>query len=117
MHGYKEPTLQDRQAIARSAKDKALAQLRARPAIDPAEKALRMERQAQKDEALAAKRADAQFAKAAQSEARKEAAAVKAEATKQQMAREIQKIAPRTPLELKAARDLRYAARQARKGK
>lgn len=107
MYGYKEPSLQDRQAIARKAKDKALAHMRARPAIDPAELALRLERQTKKEEALAVKRADAQFAKATENEVHKAATALK-------LAKEEAKASPEA---LKAARDLRYAARKARKGK
>jgi hypothetical protein len=117
MYGYKEPSLQDRQAIARGAKERALAHLRARPAMDPAELAMRAERQAQKDESLAAKRADAQFAKASRSEAKKEASALKELTAQNKAADELAKATPQTTSELKAARDARYAARKARKGK
>jgi hypothetical protein len=117
MYGYKEPSLQDRQTVARKAKEKALAQLRARPAIDPAELALRAERQAVKDEALAVKRADAQFAQASEIAAGKVAAAEKLQAAEENAARDLKAASPATIEELKAARDLRYAARKARKGK
>lgn len=110
MFGYKEPSLQDRQAVARAAKEKALAKLRARPAVDPAEMAQRLERQAQKDQALAANRAEAQAAKAAAIAAKKQAAAEKA-------AQDLVEARPLTAEEQKAARDKRYADRKARKGR
>ena len=117
MYGYKEPSLQDRQAVARKAKEKALAHMRARPAIDPAELALRLERQAQKDEALAVKRADAQFAQASENEAKKAASVIKLQQAVDKAARDTKAALPSTLQDLKAARDLRYAARKARKGK
>lgn len=117
MYGYKEPSLQDRQTIARKAKEKALAHLRARPAIDPAELAFRIERQAQKDEALAVKRADAQFAQAAEIAASKVASAAKQQKRDEIDAQDLKAALPATPEELKVARDLRYAARKARKVK
>lgn len=117
MYGYKEPSLQDRQAIARGAKDRALAHLRARPAVDPAELAFRLERQVKKDEALAIKRADAHFAKASQNKANKEAAALNVQIAETKAAEDLKRATPQTAEELKAARDIRYAARKARKGK
>lgn len=116
MYGYKEPSLKDRQAIARSARERALAHLRARPARDPSELAQRAERQAQKDEILAAKRADAQFARASRNEAKKEASALKVLTAQSKAADELAKATPQSASELKAARDARYAARKARKG-
>lgn len=117
MYGYKEPSLQDRQTVARKAKEKALAHLRARPAIDPAELAFRLERQAKKDEALAVKRADAQFAQASEIAAEKVASADKLQKAEESAARDLHAALPATLEDLKAARDLRYAARKARKGK
>jgi hypothetical protein len=117
MYGYKEPSLQDRQAIARKAKEKALAYMRAKPAVDPAELAFRLERQAKKDEALAIKRADAQFALATENEARKADAAMKIQQAEARAARDLNSSMPATLEKLKAARDQRYAARKARKGK
>lgn len=116
MYGYKEPSLQDRQAIARKAKEKALAHMRARPPADPAELAFRLERQAKKEEALAVKRADAQFALATENEAKKADAAMKVLKAEAKAARDLSVSMPATLEKLKAARDQRYAARKARKG-
>ena len=100
--GYKDPSYQDRAKSALEAKQKALDQLRAKPAADPAALAERAARRSEKDAAEAAKRAER---KAAQEQAKAEkAAAAKARA------------APvLTDEERKAARDARYAARKARK--
>lgn len=116
MQGYKEPSYQDRVAIAKSAKNKALAQLSSRPPIDPAERARRIANQAAKDEAQRVKRAAAQEAKEAAQAA--EEAEQSAKRERDRLSAEMALAAqPRVPteLELRAARDLRYAARKARK--
>jgi len=116
MQGYKEPGYQDRVAIAQSAKNKALAQMNSRPAIDPAERARRIANQAAKDEAQRIKRVAAQEAKSAAQAAK--AAEQSAKHEQDRVAAEMVLAAqPRvlTEAELKAARDLRYAARKARK--
>ena len=118
MRGYKEPSFQDRMAIAQSAKTKALAQLISKAPVDPAEQARRMASRAAKDEAQQVKRAAAQQVKDA-AQAAKEAAQ-RAKHDEDHLAAESSLAAPaRSPseAELKSARDLRYAARKARKGR
>ena len=118
MQGYKEPSFQDRMAVAHSAKNKALTQLNRRAPVDPAERARRVASQAAKDEAQRIKRAAAQEAKkAAQATKESEQLAKREEA---RLAAEIALAAPPRVLdeaELKSARDVRYAARKARKGR
>src|SRR5688500_13367451 len=118
MRGYKEPSFQDRMAIAHSAKTKALAQLNSKAPIDPAEQARRIASRTAKEEAQQVKRAAAQEAKNA-AQAAKEAAQ-RAELDEERLAAEMALTAPARALsdaELKSARDLRYAARKARKGR
>ncbi len=112
--GYKDPSFQDRNAAAAKAKQKAIEQLKARPAVDPAlleekrlareatEKALADERAA-KAEAIAAAKAEAAARLAAEKAEAEARAAAKASRAK-----------PATAAEMKAARDARYAARKAR---
>lgn len=109
MQGYKEPSFQDRMAVAQSAKKKALTQLNSRAPIDPAERARRLANQAAKDEAQRIKRAAVQEAKEAARAAKDD---------RQKAARaEASAVPPRVldQAELKSARDARYAARKARK--
>lgn len=101
MAGYKEPGLEARRAAAASARDKALAKLKARTPLDPAAQAERVaaamareKMQAEKRELLDAKKA-------------------------QELAGKAERAAKVTPVlteaEHKVARDARYAARKARK--
>ncbi len=113
MQGYKEPSFQDRMAVAQSAKTKALMQMNSRAPVDPAERDRRIADRAAKDEAQQIKRAAAQEAKKV------------AQATKELAKREEPRLAAEMALaepprvldeaELKSARDARYAARKARK--
>ena len=102
MAGYKEPDFQERTALARKAREKALRKHAERPPVDP-------EVEAQRKQARRAREAAA----AEKSAARKEAIA-QAKADKQAAAKEAAKPVP-TEAELKAARDERYAARKKRK--
>lgn len=116
MQGYKEPSFQDRMAVAQSAKNKALAQLNRRAPVDPAELARRLAHQAAKDEAQRIKRVAAQEAKRSVQAAKEDEQMAKREADR--LAAEIALAAPPRALdeaELKSARDARYAARKARK--
>lgn len=118
MRGYKEPSFQDRMAIAQNAKTKALAQLNSKAPIDPAEQARRIASRTAKEEAQQVKRAAAQQVKNA-AQAAKEAAQ-RAKQDEDHLAAEASLAAPARVLsdaELKTARDLRYAARKARKGR
>jgi hypothetical protein len=98
---FKTPSFQDRIDSASEAKEKALEQLRSRPALDEkvaaARQAKAVERQTRTNERAAAKKMARQDAKAVETAAKAAAAAVPTEA------------------ERKAARDARYAARKARK--
>jgi hypothetical protein len=109
MSSYKDPAFQDRLASAAAAKQKALAQLRAKAPVDEAVLAERR----QQAEARAAKLAEKQAAKKAiKEEAERLAAAGRAEA---ESARSENTRPTLTDEERKAARDARYAARKARK--
>lgn len=103
MAAYKEPSFQERTALAQQAREKALKKLAAKPAPDEAlvaqRKAARLAREAADAEKSAARKAAIAQAKADKIEAAK--AAVKAVPTE---------------AELKAARDEKYAARKKRKG-
>jgi len=112
---YKDPSFQDRVAAARNAKQKALDQLKAKPAVDPEvmmerrqawelrEQSVAQER-ASKAKGLAAEKAVKAATKAANVAEAVAAAALKAERLK-----------PPSKAEMKAARDARYAARKARR--
>jgi hypothetical protein len=112
---FKHPSHQDRLGAARNAKQKAIDQLKAKVPVDEAvmaqrreawearEKALSEERAA-KAEAAAAAKAEKIAAKAKQRAEAEAAAALKAERLK-----------PASAADMKAARDARYAARQARR--
>jgi hypothetical protein len=112
---YKDPSFQDRVASAASAKQKAFDKLKAKPPVDPAVMAERRaawetqeqaksEQRTAKAEADAAAKADKKSIKAAHEAEAKEAAALKAA-----------RLTPASAAEMKAARDARYAARQARR--
>ena len=99
MSSFKDPSYQDRIARAAEAKQKALDQLRARPAVDQAALA---ERQAARLARASVQADDRAARKAAAAEAKTTAAAAKT-AT-----------AGPTEEERKQARDARYAARKSR---
>ena len=103
MASYKDPSFEERTALARQAREKALAKLAAKPALDPAVVAERKAAQAAREQAAAEKSA-AKKAAILQAKADKLAAAEAAAAPV--MSEE----------ELKAARDAKYAARKKRKG-
>lgn len=118
MRGYKEPSFQDRMAIAKTAKTKALSQLNSKAPLDPAEQARRIASGAAKEEAQQVKRAAAQEAKKAAQAAKEDGKRTKHE--EDRLAAEKALAAPPPVLseaELKSARDLRYAARKTRKGR
>ncbi len=101
MAGYKEPGLEARRAAAATARETALAKLKARTPLDPAAQAERM----------------------AAAEAREKMQAEKRELLKAKKAQELAEKAERaakvtpalTEAERKAVRDAKYAARKARK--
>ncbi|WP_338502975.1 DUF6481 family protein [Sphingomonas kaistensis] len=115
MSSFKDPSFQDRAAAADRARQKALDKLASRPAPDAAELAARREaweadqqrlfaERAAKKEETARLKAEKAAGKAADAEAARVAAELKAARLK-----------PASPEEMKAARDARYAARKARK--
>ena len=128
---FKAPDFNERTAAARAAKQRALEQLRSKPAPDPAvaaeRQAARQAREAAEVERRAAKLAAAEQANAAEEEARAAeeqaraaagaAARAEAEAATEAAAEAARAKLPKLPTaaELKAARDVRYAARKARK--
>lgn len=118
MKGYKEPSFQDRVALAKNAKEKALAQLRDKPVMDAEEKARRLAIQAARDEAQRVKHALMREAKEAAIAAKK--AADIAQGEQERLSAETALAMEPTILtdaDLKSARDLKYAARKARKGR
>jgi Family of unknown function (DUF6481) len=102
MASYKDPSFQERTALAKQAREKALKALAAKPPIDEAVVAQRR-----------AARLAREAAEAEKSAARK-AAILQAKADKKAAALANVKAVP-TEAELKAARDERYAARKQRK--
>ncbi|MEP7222302.1 MAG: DUF6481 family protein [Novosphingobium sp.] len=112
MAGYKEPSFQDRVTAAAQAREKALAKLKAKPPVDPAELARLNEARLAKEAAAAEKRA---AIKAERETAKAEADAL-AEAERL-AALALIKSPDEIEAERKAARDARYAARKAAKTK
>jgi hypothetical protein len=107
MAGYKEPSFADRTAAATAARAKALAKLKAKPALSAEEQAARIKAAAEREAAEAARRE----AVRAEREAKKAA-----ELQRKLEAAEAAKPKPKlSDAELKALRDARYAARKARK--
>ncbi|WP_310532332.1 DUF6481 family protein [Novosphingobium sp.] len=103
MASYKDPSFQDRTALAQQAREKALKLLAAKKApVDEAEVARRKAAREAKEAAEAEKRA-AKKAAIEQAKAEKKAAAM------------VPEVAKPTEEELKAARDAKYAARKNRK--
>lgn len=111
MRGYREPGFQDRTAAAKTAKEKALEQLRNKPPVDEAEQAERLEKRLAKEAAARDRREAILREREAEKTARRE----KAEQAAAAIAKVSAKPAALTEAERKAARDLRYAARKARK--
>lgn len=100
MAGYKEPGLEARRAAAASAREEALAKLKARPPLDPAAQAERIAAAMAREKMQAEKR---ELLKAKKAQERAERADHAA------------KVTPvLTEAEHKAARDAKYAARKAR---
>jgi len=101
MAGYTEPGLEARRAAAASAREKALAKLKARTPLDPAVQAERIAAAEARENMQAEKRALLKTKKA------------------QELAEKADRAAKATPAlteaERKAARDVKYAARKARK--
>jgi hypothetical protein len=115
MASFKDPSFQDRAASAAKAKQKALDQLKLKPAVDEDQmaerrRALELREQALHEERTA--KAAARAAAKAEKEASRAAEIAEAEAA---AAAKAERLKPATAAEMKAARDARYAARKARK--
>lgn len=117
MPPFKEPTFQERTQLAAKAKQAALKQLKAQPAVSEEvlaeRKAARLARDQKKAIAREEKRAAFELVKA-------ERIAAKEQAAKEQAEKEAaapQPAAELTEAEKKAARDARYAQRKKRKRK
>lgn len=111
MKGYKAPSFQDRAAASATAKEKALAKLKAAPQLSEAELAERAVRRVEREAAAEAKAAAARAAREEKQRlAEEEREAAKAEAARLEEANAPPP--PKTEEELKAARDARYAARK-----
>ena len=102
MASYKDPSFQDRTALAQQAREKALKLLAKKAPVDEAEVARRKAAREAKETAEAEKRA-AKKAAIELAKAEKKAAAM------------VPEVAKPTEEELKAARDAKYAARKNRK--
>ena len=109
MSSFKQPTFQERTALAAKAKQAALEKLRTKPPVDEAVAAERRAAAAAREAAQAKLRGEKLAARAAE-KAQKDAA--KAEA-----ALKVQAAAPLTAEEQKAIRDAKYAARKNRLSK
>lgn len=110
MRGFKAPDFNERAALSRQAKEKALAKLKAKPPVDEAVIAERAAARAKREAAELEKR-EAKRAAAEQAEADKKAAAEQAIRDEEAAAEAV----IREAAEQKAARDARYAARKNRK--
>jgi hypothetical protein len=109
MQGYKEPGFQDRMKAAQQERTKALARLKAAPAVDPAFAAERAARALDREAVQAEKRARAKAARET-----RQAAKAAPPAVVEPSETEPAPAAP-TEQERKAIRDARYAARKARR--
>ncbi len=121
MKGYKAPSFQDRAAASATAKEKALAKMKAAPQLTEAELAERAARRVEREAAAEAKAAAARAAREEKqrlADEKQRLAEEEREAAKAEQARLDEANAPpppKTEEELKAARDARYAARKKRK--
>lgn len=115
MGSFKDPSFQDRAASAAKAKQKALDQLRAKPAVDEAVMAEKRQAWEMREQALAEERAVKAEAAAAAKAAKAQLKAAEAAEAEEAAARKAARLKPASEAEMKAARDARYAARQARR--
>ena len=102
MAAYKEPSLEERTALAQKAKEKALKKLASKPPVDEAELARRTAARLAREAATAEK-----------SRLRREA--IQQAKAEKLAASLVPEVVPPTEAELKAARDEKYAARKKRK--
>ena len=118
MPAFKSPSFQDRAALAATARQKAIEQLKAKAPVDPALVARRLQAEEERAQAQAERQAAKLEAEKAAKAARAEKAAIKAAelaAAEAAAALKAARLKPPTAAEMKAARDARYAARKAQK--
>jgi Family of unknown function (DUF6481) len=116
MAGFKLPDFNERAALSRDAKAKALEKMRAKPAVDPAVLAERAAARERKEAAEAEKRREKAERLAQEKADREAAAAAEAERLAAEAAANAPK--PKPPVDealRKALRDAKYAKRKARK--
>jgi hypothetical protein len=101
-------------ASAAKAKQAALDRLKAKPPVDEALAAQQREAWQKREEALAAERAEKAEAKRIEKEEKAAAKAKALEEAKAAAELKAARLRPPSPAAMKAARDARYAARQAR---
>jgi Family of unknown function (DUF6481) len=102
MPSFKQPSFQERTALAAKAKEAALAKLRAKPPVDEAVLAARKETALAKEAAKIQASQDRLAARELEKIAKKE---------------RIVEVAVKDEVDLKAIRDAKYAARKSRAGK
>jgi Family of unknown function (DUF6481) len=107
---FKQPTFQERAALAAKAKQAALDKLKAKPPVDDAVIEQRRQARLAREAAAAAARAEKIAARELEKVRKLEEAAAKAAAAPKPPV-------PLTPEEQKAIRDAKYAARKNRLGK
>ena len=115
MASYKDPSFQDRVTAAQKAKQRALDQLKAKPPVDDAILAERREAWDLREQALSDERASKAKANAAAKAEKASAKAVQVAEAEAAAALKAERLKPASAAEMKAARDARYAARQARR--
>ena len=115
MPSFKEPSYQDRVASAGKAKQKALDQLKAKPAVDEVEMAERRRAREAREQALTDERVAKAEAKAVADAEKALIRATEVAEAEAAAALKAARLKPASAAEMKAARDARYAARKARK--
>jgi hypothetical protein len=115
MASFNDPSFQDRLALSKQSKLKALERFRAKPPVDEALMAERRQARVERETALEEERALKQhaFATAKAEKASIKAAEIAAAAAAAEL--KAARLKPATAAEMKAARDAKYAARKARK--
>lgn len=112
---FKDPSFQDRVASATKAKQTALAQFKAKPSLDDAVMARRLQARVEREQTLAEERAALVAANAAAKAERSAIKAAKLAEAETAAALKAARLKPADAAQMKAARDARYAARKAQK--
>lgn len=115
MASFKSPSFQARVAAAATARQKALDKLKAKPPIDEAVAAEQRRLREIREHALADERSARQQALAIEKAEKAAAAAAALAEAEAAAALKAARLKPASAADMKAARDARYASRQARK--